>query len=78
MYVNIMSKTNKKVINMNNEAIKDFYNIIYMLDTILCALKWQRLQNNNIFVCDAEIAVFDLALTRLKECCVNNIGCPDE
>ncbi len=41
-----MSKTNKKVVDMNNEAIKDFYNIIYMLDTILCALKWQRLQNN--------------------------------
>lgn len=63
---------------MQQEIIKEFYDIINTFETILYALKWEQHQNSGIFCYDAEIAVFDSTLKRLKECCVNNIGCIDE
>ena len=63
---------------MQQEIIKEFYDIINTFETILYALKWQQHQNSGIFCYDAEIEVFDSTLKRLKECCVNNIGCIDE
>ncbi len=63
---------------MQPETIKEFHDIINTLETTLCALKWQQKENNNIFCFDAEISVFDAALKRLKECCINQVGCLDE
>lgn len=63
---------------MQQEIIREFYGIIHAFETMLYALKWQRHENSNHFGYDAEIEVFDSTLRRLKECCINNIGCPEE
>lgn len=63
---------------MQQEIIREFYDIIHTFETTLYALKWQQHENRGIFCYDAEIEVFDSTLRRLKECCINNIGCPED
>ena len=63
---------------MQLEIIREFYDIIHTFETTLYALKWQQHENRGIFCYDAEIEVFDSTLRRLKECCINNIGCPED
>lgn len=63
---------------MENNAIKEFNNTVNTLETVLYALKWLQHENNDIFCYEAEIAVFDSALNRLKIFGINNVGCIDE
>ena len=63
---------------MQQEIIREYYDIIHTFETTLYALKWQQHENRGIFCYDAEIEVFDSTLRRLKECCINNIGCPED
>ncbi len=59
---------------MDEDVIREFYEIINMFETTLYALKWQYHQNEYQIGYDAIISEYDFVLRRLKVCCINNIG----